>query len=533
MSRYRFGPFVLDQRAYQLTGAAGTIELSPKAIDLLLLFVNEPGVLFTKDGIFDRLWPDVTVTDNALTQVISELRQALGDKPSAPKFIETVARRGYRWIADVATEGQSGATAPAAAQHLSLDGPAAQAAQLQSAIVTALMAGLRVTIAATPTQPGSARETSSLEAHRLTSDGRVKLETLEPKAIQSAAADFTRAIALDPSYTAAHIGLAHARYWMFQATRARNRPDLAELNAAIAHAERAAALDPASPEPHAALAFFLCMTPRVEDARREGRLAVAIDPGNWRHQFQLGVAAWGSERLECLAGVMRQFPALTHAHFASAMVHIARNDLDAADLVLSEGLETQRQTASDRLPGRGLHWLRGLIAFRRTDAAAAERDFAAELAAVGGDLFAAEFAMNAASAQGFLALEAGDAEGALARFSAALERVPDDARSWAGLAEARKRLGQARKAKEARERAEDARRDLASHGREAEAAMAAACALTLGGDLPAACAEIGRLLDATPPGLPGWTTPVEPWLRQHLDRPDVRSLLTRLADRSK
>src|SRR4051812_963358 len=105
MSRYRFGPFVLDQRAYQLTGRGGTVELSPKAIDLLLLLVNEPGVLFTKDGIFERLWPDVTVTDNALTQVISELRQALGDKPSSPKFIETVARRGYRWIAPVETEG--------------------------------------------------------------------------------------------------------------------------------------------------------------------------------------------------------------------------------------------------------------------------------------------------------------------------------------------------------------------------------------------------------------------------------------------
>lgn len=531
MARYRFGPFVLDQRAYLLTGEAGTVELSPKAIDLLLLLVNEPGVLFTKDGIFERLWPDVTVTDNALTQVISELRQALGDKPSSPKFIETVARRGYRWIAPVETEG-GGAASGAAVQHLTLDGPAAQAAQLQSAIVTALMAGLRVTIAATPTQPGSARETSSLEAHRLTSDGRVKLETLEPKAIQSAAADFTRAIALDPSYTAAHIGLAHARYWNFQATRARNRPDLAELNAAIAHAERAAALDPASAEPHAALAFFLCMTPRVEDARREGRLAVAIDPGNWRYQFQLGAAAWGRERLECLTSVMHQFPALTHAHFAAAMVHIARNDLDAADAVLSEGLETQRHSASDRLPGRGLHWLCGLIAFRRGNAAAAKRAFAAELAADGDDLFAAEFAMDAESAHGFVALAEGDAEGALARFSAALERVPDHARSWSGLAEARTRLGDKRKAKDARERAADARRDLASHGREAEAAMAAALELTLGGDVPAACAEIARLLDQTPPGLPGWTTPVEPWLRPHLDRPEVQALLKRLADRA-
>ncbi len=532
MARFRFGPFLLDQRAYLLTGAAGTVELSPRAIDLLLLLVNEPGVLFTKDGIFDRLWPDVTVTDNALTQVISELRQALGDKPAAPQFIETVARRGYRWIAAVEVEGATSPMQTQAAQNITLEGPAAQAAHLQSAIVTALMAGLRVTIATTPTQPGSARETSSLEAHRLTSDGRVKLETLEPKAIQSAVADFTRAIALDPSYTAAHIGLAHARFWMFQATRARNRPDRAELDAAIAHAERAAALDPASPEPHAALALFLSMTSRVEDARREGRLAVSIDPGNWRHQFQLGVAVWGHERLECLSGVMRQFPTLTHAHFAAAMVHVARNDLAAADAVLAEGLDTQKRTASDRLPGRGLHWLRGLIAFRLGDAAAARRECDAELDSDGDDLFAAEFAMDAESALGFLALADGDAKGAGARFTRALARVPDHARSWTGLAAARKQLGDVRRASEARERAEDARRDLASHGRQAEASMAAALAHTLDDDLPAACREISRLLDATPPGLPGWTTPVEPWLRPHLDRPDVKALLKRLADRA-
>jgi DNA-binding winged helix-turn-helix (wHTH) protein/tetratricopeptide (TPR) repeat protein len=532
MSTFRFGAFVLDQRAYLLTGEGGTVELSPKAIDLLLLFVNEPGVLFTKDGIFDRLWPDVTVTDNALTQVISELRQALGDKPSAPRFIETVARRGYRWIAKVEADTPSvapphGGPAQVFAAH------SAEAEQLQSAIVTALMAGLRVTIAATPTQPGSARETSSLEAHRLTSEGRVKLETLDPKSTQSAVADFTRAIALDPSYTAAHIGLAHARFWMYQATRARNRPDRAELDSAIAHAERAAALDPASAEPHAALAFFLSITPRVEDARREGRLAVSIDPGNWRHQFQLGIAAWGGERLECLSAVIAQFPALTHAHFAAAMVHIARNDLDAADAVLAGGLDTQQRTSSDRLPGRGLHWLRGLIAFRRGDDAAAGAAFDAEIASGGTDLFADEFAMDAKSARGFVALAAGDAQSAADWFGRALTRVPEHARSWTGLAAARARLGDARGAVAAQMRAEEARADLAAHGREAEAVMAEALAAVLNDEVAAGCAAINRLLDATPAGLPGWTTPVEPWLRPHLQRPDVQMLLQRIADRAR
>jgi DNA-binding winged helix-turn-helix (wHTH) protein/tetratricopeptide (TPR) repeat protein len=527
--KFRFGDFVLDQRAYRLTGRSGPVALSPKGVDLLLLFLGEPGILFTKDEIFARLWPDVTVTDNALTQVISELRQALGDKAGAPTFIETVPRKGYRWVAPVEEEGGS---AEPSAPAVPADA-AARAADIQSAIVTALMAGLRVTIAATPVQPGGARETPSLEAHRLTSDGRVKLETLDPAAIESAIADFTRAIALDPLYSAAHIGLAHARFWRYQATRARNRPDRAELDAAIAHAERASALDPGSPEPHAALAFFLSITPRVEDARREGRLAVSMEPGNWRHQFQLGIAAWGQERLDCLNAVIAQFPALTHAHFAAAMVHIARNDLAQADAALADGLAAQRAAASDRLPGRGLAWLRGLIAFRHGDAAAAAAFWREEIGSGGVDLFADEFVMDAASALGFAALADGDAATAAARFREALTRVPDHARSLSGLADALARMGDASGAERARERAAEARRDLATHGREAEAVMAEAASLVLATHVASACAAINDLLDRTPPGLPGWTLPVEPWLRPYLDLPVVRQLLTRIAERAR
>ena len=60
------------------------------------------------------LWPDVAVTDNALTQVVSELRQALGDDPAAPKFIQTVPRRGYR-LCDIAPDpGAPGPRPPTA-----------------------------------------------------------------------------------------------------------------------------------------------------------------------------------------------------------------------------------------------------------------------------------------------------------------------------------------------------------------------------------------------------------------------------------
>src|SRR5918994_5021825 len=100
---FRFGPFTLDTGAYRLLRSGEPVSLSPKIIDLLHHLVGRPSTLVTKDELFKVLWPDVAVTDNALTQAVSELRQALGDDPSKPTYIQTVARRGYRFIATVET----------------------------------------------------------------------------------------------------------------------------------------------------------------------------------------------------------------------------------------------------------------------------------------------------------------------------------------------------------------------------------------------------------------------------------------------
>jgi DNA-binding winged helix-turn-helix (wHTH) protein len=100
-SRFRFGPFVVERPAYRVMRDGRALTLSPKLVDLLLYFVSRPSVLVTKDELFAAIWPDVTVTENALTQAISDLRQALGDEPSSPTYIQTVARRGYRFIAPV------------------------------------------------------------------------------------------------------------------------------------------------------------------------------------------------------------------------------------------------------------------------------------------------------------------------------------------------------------------------------------------------------------------------------------------------
>src|SRR5262245_53858987 len=112
LASYRFGPFVVDAGSYQLRRGNEVIPLSPKIIDLLLYLVARPSSLVSKDELFKALWPDVAVTDNALTQAVSELRQALGDDPSEPSYIQTVARRGYRFIAPVNAASGRPADAP-------------------------------------------------------------------------------------------------------------------------------------------------------------------------------------------------------------------------------------------------------------------------------------------------------------------------------------------------------------------------------------------------------------------------------------
>ena len=111
---YRFDPFVLDGRAYRLMRGETPLELPPKVLDLLFLLAAKPGALLTKEDIFDALWPGVSVTDNAITQVVSDLSQALGDTPASPAFVQTVTRRGYRFIGrdTLIDAGSQGVAAP-------------------------------------------------------------------------------------------------------------------------------------------------------------------------------------------------------------------------------------------------------------------------------------------------------------------------------------------------------------------------------------------------------------------------------------
>lgn len=98
---YEFGVFTLDGDERLLFDGTATIPLAPKAFDTLLLLIENGGRVLSKEAIMESVWEDAFVEENNLAQNISILRKALGEGSQGAKFIETVSKRGYRFIAPV------------------------------------------------------------------------------------------------------------------------------------------------------------------------------------------------------------------------------------------------------------------------------------------------------------------------------------------------------------------------------------------------------------------------------------------------
>src|SRR2546423_1348733 len=94
-----FGPFRFDPIEHQLLKGTERLTLSPKPLALLSYLVRRPGRLATKQELLDALWPGVHVGDAVLKTCVAEIRQTLDDDAATPRFIETVQRLGYRFVA--------------------------------------------------------------------------------------------------------------------------------------------------------------------------------------------------------------------------------------------------------------------------------------------------------------------------------------------------------------------------------------------------------------------------------------------------
>src|SRR6266446_398102 len=102
---FRFGVFELDVRAGELRKSGMKLKLQEQPFQVLCTLLEHPGELVTREELRNRLWPADTFIDfdHSLNAAIKRLRDALGESADAPVFIETMARRGYRFIAPLET----------------------------------------------------------------------------------------------------------------------------------------------------------------------------------------------------------------------------------------------------------------------------------------------------------------------------------------------------------------------------------------------------------------------------------------------
>ena len=97
----RFGPFELDVRSAELHYNGHTTLLHEQPFQVLLALLERPGELISREELVHRLWPDGTFVDyeRGLNKAVNKLRDVLRDSADSPRFVETIPRRGYRFIA--------------------------------------------------------------------------------------------------------------------------------------------------------------------------------------------------------------------------------------------------------------------------------------------------------------------------------------------------------------------------------------------------------------------------------------------------
>lgn len=105
--RYRFGVFEADSETGELRRQGVRVKLHAQPFQVLLMLLDRPGELLTREEISRELWPDGTFVDyeHGVNSAVNRIREALGDRASNARFIETLARRGYRFVAPVEQMG--------------------------------------------------------------------------------------------------------------------------------------------------------------------------------------------------------------------------------------------------------------------------------------------------------------------------------------------------------------------------------------------------------------------------------------------
>ncbi len=254
---FQFGDFLLVPRERLLLRDHEPVPLTGKAFDLLVVLARRSGHLVSKDELLQEVWPGRFVEEVNLSVNISAVRKALG--PGGAALIQTVSKRGYRFVASVAVIG--------------------------SAAQAAFTSGLDASTWASPSPspgpalgPGAARAVSANpDAYRAYLEGRYAWSLRSERRLRKAIEGFQRAISLDPSFAAAYAGLAdcHATLGYLSFVSPADAFPLARRHALLAIGR-----DGALAEPHASLGYVkFYFDWDWSGAEAEFRRAIVLDPG--------------------------------------------------------------------------------------------------------------------------------------------------------------------------------------------------------------------------------------------------------------
>ena len=132
--RYRFGVFEADSATGELRRKGIRVRLNAQPFQVLLLLMDRPGQLLTREEISRELWPEGTFVDfeHGVNSAVNRIREALGDNASNPRFVETLARRGYRFIAPVERIEPTGTPRPPASPEPETATPAIAADSVET-----------------------------------------------------------------------------------------------------------------------------------------------------------------------------------------------------------------------------------------------------------------------------------------------------------------------------------------------------------------------------------------------------------------
>jgi DNA-binding winged helix-turn-helix (wHTH) protein/Tfp pilus assembly protein PilF len=342
----RFGVFEADLHAGELRRSGVRVRIQDLPFRALAVLLSRPNDVVTREELRQELWPDDVFVDfdRAISTAIKRLRDALGDSADNPIFIETIERRGYRWIAPVQGPELSAQSAAQPGPKLVPPPPPHASPRWKFVFVIPVLAllfaawifrpsyrsakaGSKSRAAASSSSAVLPLRAANREAEEFYLKGRYYWEKRTPDSLNKAVDSFTQALVHDPSYAPAYVGLADCynllrEYTVMSASEAYPR--------ALAAAKKAVEFDPQSSEAHASLAFvsFYGMWDAAT-ADREFRRAIELNPNN-------AVAHhWYATYLQCL----RRYPeSLAEIERAQALEPASKSVLaDKGNILFNAG----------------------------------------------------------------------------------------------------------------------------------------------------------------------------------------------------